>query len=133
MRIFPVYGQRLVDLQILARLHAAAAQNALIGIVAVERIAVVDLVWLLLKGVALVFHGEQFGGVVDRAVAVVVVAYRTVEFVIAEYAIERLGASSLRAPGLGGDRHPGRCNGGASANQFAIHLHDAGIAGLDGS
>jgi hypothetical protein len=55
----------------------------------------------------LVFHGEQFGGVVDRAVAVVVVAHRAVEFVIAENAVERLGAGGVRPAGRGGDLHSG--------------------------
>ena len=97
MRIFPVDGQRLVDLQVLAGLHAAAAQNALVGIVAVERIAVVDFVGLGLERDMLVLDGEQFGGVVDRAVAVVVVADGAVEHVIAENAVERL---VLRGMGL---------------------------------
>src|ERR1017187_4418122 len=133
MRIFPADGQRLVDLQILAGLHATATQNALIGIVAVKRIAVVDLVRLLLKRVALVIDGEQFGGVMDRTIAVVVVANRTVELVVAENAVERLRASSLRPAGRSGDLHSRSRHRGAGANQFAIDLHDAGIAGLDRS
>ena len=131
MRIFPADRQRLVDLQILAGLHAAAAQNALIGIVAVERITVVDLVGLLLKRVTLVFHGQQFGSVVDCAVAVVVVAHRAVKLMIAENAVERLGAGSSRAAGRRGDFHSVGRHRGASSNQLAIHLHYAGIAGLD--
>jgi hypothetical protein len=84
-----------------------------------------------LKRVTLVFDGEQFGGVVDRAVAVVVVAHRTVKIVIAENAVERLGAGGVRTARRGGDLHSGRCHRGAGANQLAIHLHDAGVAGLD--
>ena len=38
MRIFPVDRKRLVHLDVLAGLDAAAAENALIGIVAIERI-----------------------------------------------------------------------------------------------
>ena len=71
------------------------------------------------------FHGEQFGGVVDRAVAVVVVAHRAVELVIAENAVERLGARGVCAAGRGGDVHAGRHHRRAGANQLAIHL-DAG-------
>jgi len=47
-----------------------------------------------------VFHGEQFGGVVHGAVAVVVVAHRTVEIVIVENAVERLGAGSVARPAV---------------------------------
>ena len=39
MRILPADGERLIHLQVLARLDAAAAQNALVRIVAVKRIA----------------------------------------------------------------------------------------------
>ena len=38
MLVFPVDAERLVHLQVLAGLHAAAAENALVGIVAIEGI-----------------------------------------------------------------------------------------------
>jgi hypothetical protein len=44
--ILPADGQGFVDLDILAGFDAAAAQNALIGIVAVERIGVIHFVRL---------------------------------------------------------------------------------------
>jgi hypothetical protein len=46
MLVFPANRQSLIDLKSLARRHATAAQDALIGIVAIEGIAVVDLVRL---------------------------------------------------------------------------------------
>jgi len=83
MGIFPADGPRLINLQILTGLYATAAQNVLIGIVPVGRIAGVHLIRLLLKRVTLVFHGEQLSGVVDGAVAVVV-AHRAGEIVIVD-------------------------------------------------
>jgi hypothetical protein len=91
----------------------------------------IDSVSLLLKRVALVFHGEQFGGVVHGAVAVVVVAHRTVEIVIVQNAVERLSAGGVRPAGGVGDFHSSSRHRGAGANQLVIHLHDTGIAGLD--
>jgi len=46
MRIFPVNRERFIYLEVLACLYAAATENALIGIVAIERISVVNLVGL---------------------------------------------------------------------------------------
>jgi hypothetical protein len=47
--IFPMDRERLIDLQILASFNTAAAENALIGIVSVERIRVIDFVRLRLE------------------------------------------------------------------------------------
>src|SRR5207253_1253016 len=44
--IFPVDRKRFVDLDVLAGFYAAPAQDALIGIVAIERVGVIHLVWL---------------------------------------------------------------------------------------
>ena len=89
--------KRLVDLEILACLHAAAAQNALIWVVAVERIGMITSDRLVRNGMSLVLDVEHFGGVVDCAVAVVVVANRAVELMIAQDAIEGLALRGIRA------------------------------------
>ena len=89
IRIFPVDGQRFIDLDVLAGLYAAATENALIGIVAVERIGVIDLVGLRSKWDSLMLDGQQLRRVMDGAVAIVVVAHRAVEHVVAEYSIKR--------------------------------------------
>ena len=65
VRVFPADGERFVDFQVLAGFHAAAAKDALVGIVAIERIAVVDLVRLRLERDMLVVDLQQSGGVVD--------------------------------------------------------------------
>src|SRR5712692_11159403 len=90
IRIFPVDGKRFVDLDVLTSLYTAATQNALIGIVAIERIRVIDFVRLRSKRDSLMFDGQQLGGVMDRAIAIVVVANRAVEHVVAENSIECL-------------------------------------------
>ena len=46
MRIFPANGQRFVHLNVLAGLDAAPAQNALLRIVAIERVGVIHFVRL---------------------------------------------------------------------------------------
>jgi len=44
MRVVPIDGKRLVHFDVLASFHAAAAQDALVGIVTIEGICVVDFV-----------------------------------------------------------------------------------------
>ena len=96
MRVFPADRERFVHLHVLAGLHAAAAENALVGIVAIEGIGDVHLVRLGLERDMLVLDGEQLRGVVDRAIAVVVVADGAVEQVVAEDAVERLALRRMR-------------------------------------
>ena len=96
IRIFPVDGEGFVDLDVLASLYAAATQNALIGIVAIERIRVIDFVGLRSKRDSLMFNGQQFRGVMHGAIAIVVVADRAVEQVVTENAIKRFHLSSRR-------------------------------------
>src|SRR5882672_182798 len=83
MRIFPANRKRLVDLDILASLDAAATKDALIWIVAVKWVRVVHFVRLRLERNLLMLDGHQPGRVVDRAIAVIIVAHRAVEHVIA--------------------------------------------------
>src|SRR5438105_455190 len=84
MGILPADGQSFVDLEVLAGLDATAAQNALVGIVTVERVRVINLVGLRFEGHALVFDAQHLRGVVYRAVAVIVVADGAIEKVIAQ-------------------------------------------------
>src|SRR6266481_5084332 len=96
IRIFPVDGKRFVDLDVLTSLYAAATENALIGIVTIERIRVIDLVRLRSKRDSLMLNGQQFRRVMDSAIAIVVVADRAVEQVVTENAIEGLHLRSRR-------------------------------------
>ena len=129
----PVDGEGLVDLHVLAGLDAAAAEDALVGIVAVEGIGMVLLVGLAAEGPRLVLHVEMFDGVVDGAVAVVVVADGAVEVVILEDAIEGFALRHVGAAALGDHVHSGSNLGGTGANQLSVHFDHAGVAGLDGT
>src|SRR5436853_6262557 len=87
--IFPINRKSFVDLDVLTGFHTAAAKNALIGIVAVERIRVVDLVWFRSKRDSLVLNGQQLRRVMNRAIAIVVIADCAIKKVITEDAIKR--------------------------------------------
>ena len=97
MEILPIDAQRFIDLEGLTRLNTASAKNALVRIVAIEGVGYIHFIWLGLVGDLLVLNCEQVGGVVHGAVAVVVVANRTVEHVVAEDAIEGFALRSIRA------------------------------------
>ena len=131
MRIGPVDRERFVDLDVLAGLDAAAAEDALLRVVAIERVGHVDLVRLFLVRDRLVLDGQHLHGVVDRAVAVVVVADGAVEDVIGQKDVERLdlrcfGARSCRVHG-----HAVGHGRAAGADELAVALDQAGVAGLD--
>jgi len=133
MVVVPVNGESFVDFDVLAGFDAAAAEQALAGVVAIERIAVVDFKGLGLEGNFLVLDGQHFGGVVDGAVAVVVVADGAIEHVVFEEAVEGLALRGGGGRGIGGDDHPVFGGRGAGADEFAVGLDHAGIAGLDGT
>ena len=97
MFALPVDRERLVDLHVLAGLDAAAAENALVGIVAVEGVGVVLRVGLGREGAGLVLYVELCGRVVDGAVPVVVVADGAVEIVVLEDAVEGLALRDVGA------------------------------------
>src|ERR1700722_10085307 len=97
MRIFPVNGKSFVDLQILAGFDTSAAKNTLLRIVTVERVGMVLFVGLGMIRNGLMLHGQEFFGVVNGAISVVVVAHRAVENVIAENPAKGL---SLRCSSL---------------------------------
>src|SRR5690606_8065083 len=86
----PIDAQRLGHLHVLAGFDTARAENALVGIVLIKRIRVVDAPWLGGETVFLVADAEHFGGIVDLALAVVEIADRAVELMVAEDALHRL-------------------------------------------
>ncbi len=111
----PVDGEGFVDLNILAGLHAAAAEDALVGIVAIEGVGAVLLVGLGLVGDGLMLYVEVCAGVVDGAVFVVVIADRAVELVVDEDAIVGLALRGVCCLGLGLDVEAGGDFAGAGA------------------
>src|SRR6478736_10362901 len=98
VRVLPANRQRLVHLNVLARLDAAATENALVRIVAIKGIRSVHWIRLWPERDFLMFYGQEFCRVVDRAIPVVVVANRAVEHVVAENPVKRL---PLRGVGSG--------------------------------
>src|SRR6266853_1785831 len=96
MGILPADGQSFVDLEILTSFDATAAQNALVGIVAIERVGAVDFVGFGFEWETLVLDGQHPGGIVNDAVAVIVVANGAIEEVIAQNTIERFCSRGLR-------------------------------------
>src|SRR5207237_3340870 len=103
--IFPVDRKSFVDLDVLTGFNAAAAENALIGVVSIERIRVVDFVGLRSKRDSLVLNGQQLRRVMNRAIAIVVIADRAIKKVITEDAIKR-----FHLGGRGGCRFSGAWN-----------------------
>ncbi len=131
--ILPIDAQRFIDLEGLARLNAASAENALVGIVAIEGIGHIHFIGLGLVGDFLMLDCEQLGGVMHGAVAVVVVADRAVEQMIAEDAVKGFALRRIRTRRRGDHVHALGGHGAAGSHQFAVDLHHAGIAGLDRS
>ena len=130
---FPADGECLVDLDVLAGLHAAAAEDALAGVVAVKGVGVVLLVAFFAVFADLVLHVELGGGVVDGAVAVVVVADRAVQVVVFEDAIKGLAFGDVGAVGVGENLLADGHGGAAGADQLAVEFDHAGVAAADGS
>ena len=95
IRVLPADGQSFVDLEILTSFDTTAAQNALVGIVAIERVGAVDFVGFGFEWETLVLDGQHPGGVVNHAVAVIVVADGAIEEVIAQNTIERFRSRRL--------------------------------------
>src|SRR5579871_1833953 len=133
MLILPANAQRFIDLERLARLNAASAEYALAGIVAVEGIGHIHCVRLWLEWNFLVFHAKKLGGVMHRTVAVVVVADRAIEQMIAEYAVKSLSLRRIRTRRRGLDVHAICRHGPTGSHQFAVNLHHACVAGFDWS
>ncbi len=131
MLVLPADRERLVHLHVLARLDAAAAENALAGIVAVKRIAVVDRIRLLSKRDLPLVDGQKFRRVVHRAIAVIVVADRAVKLMVAEDPTQCLALGGGRRRRLRQNLHAVRYVRRARPDELAIHLDHARVAGLD--
>src|ERR1700730_14513585 len=101
MRILPVDGEGFVDFDVLTGLDTAATKNALVRIIPVKRIGGVNLVGLLREWDLLMIHREHFGGVMHRAVAVVVVADRAVKHMVFEQTVEAFPLRGVSPGGLG--------------------------------
>ena len=76
---------------------------------------------------------ELFGGVVDGAVLVVVVADGAVEHVVLQDAVEGFALGDVDGLACGDYVHAGGDVGGAGAGKFAVDLDHAGVAALDGA
>ena len=76
---------------------------------------------------------EESGGVMNRTVAVVVVAHSAVEQVISEDAVEGFALRRVRARRACDNVHALRGRHATGSHQFAVNLHHAGIAALDGA
>ena len=76
---------------------------------------------------------DQLRRVMHRALAVAVVADRAVELVVAQNPVERLRASSMSGRCRRGGLHVFLDGCRTGANEFAIDLHDAGVASLNRS
>ena len=77
--------------------------------------------------------GEEFGGVMNGAVAVVIVAHGAVEHVVAQNAVEGFALRRVRARRACDNVHALRGRHATGSHQFAVNLHHAGIAALDGA
>ncbi|CCJ89733.1 FIG00554473: hypothetical protein [Cronobacter turicensis 564] len=123
-------AQRLVDFNVLTRLHAAPAQNALIRVVGVKRVGVVFHVGFALIFVALNRDMHVCDGVVQGAVAGVVFADGAVELMFGEQPVHPFMLRRLRVGRAAGDFHALRAFQRTAAHQFALIFHPADIAGL---
>ncbi len=133
MGALPIDGEGLVDLDVLAGFDAATAEDALVGVVAIEGVGHVLLVRFGSVGSVLVFYIEVFGGVMDSAVLVVVVADGAVEHVVLEDAVEGLALGDVDCFTGGLDGHAGGDGCGAGADEFAVDFNHASVAALDGA
>jgi hypothetical protein len=129
--VFPVDRERFVDLDVLAGFYAPAAENALVGIVAIERICVIDLVRFRSEWDLLMLNRQQLCRVMNSAISIVVVADCAIKKVITEDAIEGF---YLRGRGLCcfcGDCHSVGDFGCARPNQSAIFFDHACVTRLN--
>ncbi len=123
-------GERFVDLNVLARLHAAAAENTLVGIIGVKGVGVVFLTGFAFVRVILNRHIHIADRVVQCAVAGVVFTHRAVKLMARQHAIHPLFLRRLRQPILAVDHHLVLRFQRAAAHQFALMLNPAHVAGL---
>src|SRR5713226_10081389 len=90
MRILPANRKCFIHLHVLAGFYTSPAKNALLRVVAVERIRMILFVGLGTIRNGLMFDSQQSFRVVNGAVSVVVVAYGAVENMIAGNAVKCL-------------------------------------------
>jgi len=133
MVALPVDRKRLVDLNALAGLDAAATQDALVGIVAVEGVGVVLRIRLVRERARLVLYVKLRRGVVHGAVLIVVIADRAVEHVVLKDAVEGLALCNVYGFACGFDNHTGNSACATGTHKLSVDLHHAGIAGFDGA
>jgi hypothetical protein len=106
-------------------LHALPAEDALVRVVAVERMRVILLVPLRPKRFALVLDLQQLRSVMYAAVAVVVVTDGAIQLVILQNAVHRRDLRLTHALGRRLDLLPVRTFGCARAHELAVDLDDA--------
>ncbi len=130
----PVDGEGFVDLDVLAGFDAAAAEDALVGVVAIEGVGdgPARTAWHV-RGGPDVLRSSQRGGVVDRAVLVVVVADGAVEVVVLEDAVEGLALGDVDGFAFCLDVHAGGDCCCAGACELSVDLDHASVAALDGA
>src|ERR1700733_4171406 len=131
MFALPIDRKCLIHLNVLARFNTTPTQNALVWVVAVERIRHVLLIGLRHIRPRLVLYVEFCGRVVDRAIAIVVVAHGAVQHVVLQNAVERLALRDVDSLACCFHLHPRSHAGRTRPHQFAIHLYHARIAALD--
>src|SRR3984893_18449853 len=131
MSILPVDRKGLIDLNVLAGFDASAAKNALLRVVAVERVRVILFVRLGMKRNRLMFNAQQSFGFVNSAVSVVVVAHGAVENMIAENAVKRLPLCRTSLLGFCPDLHPRGNAGPARSHELPVDLYHACVTRLD--
>ncbi len=102
--VFPVNGERFVHFDVLARFHAAAAKDALVGVVPIKGVGVVHLVLLGAKRNLLVLNTQLCSGVVNNAITVVVIANGAIQNVIAQDPVKSLPLCCSR-PSLTRSKH----------------------------
>jgi hypothetical protein len=129
--IFPVDRERFIDFDVLTCLHAPATEDALIGIVAVERIRVIDLVRLRSKRDSLVLNGQQLRRVMDGAIAIVVIADRAIKKVITEDAIKGFHLGGRGLCRFCGDCHSIGNSDRAGTDKAAVRFHHACVTRLN--
>jgi hypothetical protein len=117
----------------LACLYAAAAENALIRVIAIKRVSVVYLIRFGPKGNLLVFDGQRFGCVVNSAIAVIVITDGAIEKVITENTVEGFALCCVGGGRPGIDADWGGNSGCTGPHEVAVYFNHTGVACLDGS
>jgi hypothetical protein len=130
--VFPADRKSLVHLNVLTGLDTAAAENALVWVVAIKRIGKIFFEGLGNEGTLLMGDVEERRRIVNRAVAVVVVTDGAVQQMVMQDAIEGIELRIFRPCGFCNDGYRGSNFHATSADELTIDLHHAGIAGLNG-